>query len=44
VSKRFFDPDYEKIALFCKKINISEVFGYLCTWQFEGEERKRWGK
>ncbi len=36
--------EYEKIAHFCKKINISELFGYLCTWEFEGEEREAFVK
>jgi transcriptional regulator with XRE-family HTH domain len=41
LSKSASDTDYKKIALFCKKLNISELFGYLCTWQFEGNERKQ---
>ena len=40
LSERFSDPDYAKISRFCKKINVSEMFGYLCTWEFEGEERE----
>ncbi|HPF16425.1 MAG TPA: hypothetical protein P5107_04680 [Thermotogota bacterium] len=40
LSERFSDPNYAKISRFCKKINISEMFGYLCTWEFEEEERK----
>ena len=40
LSERFSDPNYVNISRFCKKINISEMFGYLCTWEFEEEERK----
>ena len=41
LNERFSDPDYMKIVRFCRKINISELFGYLCTWVFEGEDRKK---
>ncbi len=41
LSERFSAPDYEKVASFCREINISDLFGYLCTWEFEGEERER---
>jgi len=40
LEKRFSDPDYERIVLFCRKFNLSELQGYLCTWFFENEERK----
>ncbi len=38
---RFSDPDYKRIASFCGKLNLSEMYGYLCTWFFEGKERKK---
>jgi len=41
LDERFDAPDYKKIARFCKRINISEMFGYLCTYEFEREERER---
>ena len=41
LSERFFAPDYEKIACFCREVNISEMIGYLCTWEFVGEEHER---
>jgi len=41
LEKRFSDPHYERIVLFCRKLNLSELQGYLCTWFFEVEERKR---
>lgn len=39
MSERYSDPDYKKIAQFCRKINISEMYGYLCTWYFEESDR-----
>jgi len=41
MSERFSDPDQKKIARSCRKLNLSEMYGYLCTWYFEGEERER---
>ncbi|HOO34407.1 MAG TPA: hypothetical protein PLB99_14835 [Thermotogota bacterium] len=39
MSERFSDPDYKKVSRFYKKVNLSQLFGYLCTFEFEGEER-----
>lgn len=41
MSERYADPNYKRLSLFCKRSNISEFFGYLCTWEFEGEERNK---
>jgi len=41
LAERKSDPDYAKIAAFCQKVNLSELFGYLCTWTFEIEKRER---
>ena len=38
---RFNDPDYAHIAAFCERMQLSEIDGYLCTWFFGKEERKR---
>jgi len=40
LEKRFSDPYYDGLFLFCRKFNLSELQGYLCTWFFENEERK----
>jgi len=40
LKNRYSDPDYDTIASFCKRLNMSEIHGYLCTWFFEGEDRR----
>jgi hypothetical protein len=41
LENRFSDPDYERVIAFCRKLNLSELYGYLCTWYFDGKERYR---
>ena len=41
MDERFSDTDYERIADFCRELGISELFGYLCAWEFEGAEHER---
>ncbi len=40
LEKRFTDPNYGKIAAFCERLNMSELYGYICTWFFEGKDRR----
>ena len=41
LATRFSDRRYESIYRFCEKIKLSELDGYLCTWFFEEEARKK---
>jgi len=41
LKNRFSDPDYDRIEAFCEHLNLSVLFGYVCTWFFEGAERDR---
>jgi len=39
LKNRFSDPDYGRIEVFCEHLNLSVLFGYVCTWFFEGAKR-----
>ncbi len=41
LSERSSDTCYEKITEFCQQLNISELYGYLCTWFFENDKREK---
>jgi hypothetical protein len=41
LGNRFSDRAYDKIAAFCKRLNLSDLYGYVCTWFFEEVRRKR---
>jgi len=38
---RASDCEYKKIISFCKRINISDIYGYISTWNFEITEREK---
>jgi len=41
LAERFSDPHYTVIEDFCRKMGLSTLYGYLCTWYYEGSERDK---
>jgi len=41
MADRFSDPDYPAIEAFCRKMGLSTLYGYLCTWYYERSERDK---
>jgi len=41
LEERFLDCDYKRIVAFCERLNLSQCYGYVCTWVFEDARRER---
>jgi len=41
LENRFSDRAYDKIADFCKRLNLSQWYGYVCTWYYDDARRER---